>query len=203
MGEVRPAEVDELIRSPSTGSAPVTRRAGAKRRTPEAKPEGLTGAEGAVGSECCGRAKRLTRRGLAGPCPRGNGRGRPADAARRDHAGPSALRVWCRRRARQISSGGGSRTSHAALCMATAAAPRVRIAARALLSRARSRGRAVRPHARRRPRPRGRSAPRVARTVAFGPRAMSPTGGRPIESCCPAFLVQQPPVIVRVFLTKP
>jgi hypothetical protein len=89
---------------------------------PCGRPEGLTGAEGAGGSECCGRAKRWTRRGLAGPSARGDGWRQPAGAAQGDHAGPPAPPARRHRRPRSISSGGGSRPSHAAFCMAKAAA---------------------------------------------------------------------------------
>jgi len=50
VSEERPARDMNLIRPPPPGFAPVTRRAGAKRRTPEAKPEGLTEAKGAIRS---------------------------------------------------------------------------------------------------------------------------------------------------------
>lgn len=59
------------IRPPPPGFAPVTRRAGAKRRTPEAKPEGLTGAKGAIRSPGLRTVVAISRRGLAGPGARG------------------------------------------------------------------------------------------------------------------------------------
>jgi hypothetical protein len=61
----------ELDQTASPRFRPVTRRAGAKRRTPEAKPEGLTGAKGAIRSTGLRTVIAMSRRGLAGPWARG------------------------------------------------------------------------------------------------------------------------------------